>query len=246
MKKLKRLFILTMLLLFGVTNIHALDGNVILKKVKDKEYSKDGYSEMIMYIYDDKDNDNDYRTVQAVGFSRGSDDSYTEFVYPNSINGMKMLVLENDNIWVFFPSTGRTRKIAEHTKNSSIKGVGGDFNYEDMSMDYTKKYNAKIKSQNKKQWTLILKPKVSNVVYEKIILYVNKKDYSVSQVDMYDDSEHVKSLFLYDYKTIKGVHVPSSMVMMNYENDTKTEIISQNIKVNIGVDEKYFSPSYLE
>ena len=61
---------------------------------------------------------------------------------------------------VYFPSTGRVRKIASKSKDQSIQGVGGDFSYEDLSAGkWEKKYDFRIASTTDKQWVLAGTPK---------------------------------------------------------------------------------------
>ena len=247
LKKSSILSLIILISVFALSNFaFASKGDNILKKSEKIGTPKTSYAVSTMYVYKDA-KVNDYRKVKSKGYAKGSDYQFSEFIYPKSVGGMRMLN-KNDDIWIYFPSTGRIRKIAESAKKQSIKGVGGDFSYDDLSTTkYSKKYNAKIKKTMKKGWILTLIPKKGkSTTYSKIEV-VMSKDYRIIKSKMFDEnSKHIKTLYFKNYKTIKGYKIPFKLIMYNHKKISKTLVVTNKIKVNIKVKNSYFNPDRLE
>jgi len=165
-----------------------------------------------------------------------------EFISPKSIKGLRILSKVGDQ-WIYFPSTGRVRKIAAKSKKESVKGVGGDFSYEDLGGGtLEEKYNITILRNEADQWVLEGTPKEESV-YSKIILFVNKSDYLVPKIEFYTPGEgHYKDLIQSDVKVMNGKEMPTVMTMMNYDKESKTIVIIHEAQYDVPIDEKYFNP----
>jgi len=125
----------------------------ILRLVEEKNATTTSVSRTGMFVYPDA-GANEYRSYEMIGYSQGDDDSYMSFVAPRSIRGMSILS-KGDDLWIFFPSTGRVRKIAGRAKDQSIQGVGGDFSYEDMSAGkLSERYDFTITDDSDEYWLL--------------------------------------------------------------------------------------------
>ena len=83
------------------------------------------------------------------------------YVCPNLVKGTGFLMV-GDEIWAYFPETGRTRKIASHAKRSKIMGF--DFTYEDMSINrYSEKFKAVSMKTTDKSFILTVVSKKGSV-----------------------------------------------------------------------------------
>ncbi|NJL73280.1 MAG: outer membrane lipoprotein-sorting protein [Candidatus Competibacteraceae bacterium] len=100
------------------------DALAIVRRVDAKQHSATSRMEMIMTTYPNLAIESDKREFVVLSYSRGDDENYNEFLEPRSIRGLRILGKGDDN-WVYFPSTGRTRKIAGKSKKESVQGVGG-------------------------------------------------------------------------------------------------------------------------
>ncbi len=241
MKKVKLMFIaITMFVL--LQNAFTISGNAVLRKVDIAMISKSSRAFVIMKVYTGYDS---YRTVKIKSYTLGSNMSYSEYVYPKNIAGMKYLS-RGDNIWMYYPKTGRVRKLPEHMEKRPVSGVGGDFAAQDMkNVKYSTKYTAKIKKTNSDKYVLVANGRGKGT-YKKLVLYVNKSNYVPVQIDYYNDyGRKFKTLFMKNVVKINGVWFAKKLVMKSYERDAKTVIEMKAVKVNIRVNRKYFSVSNL-
>jgi len=241
--------ILSFFLLFilgTINTVYPITANDILKKIDNLGNYKTSMAKLAMVIYPRIDNSKEYRIIKMIGYSKGKDNSYYKYVYPNSVKGMKMLS-RADDIWMFFPSTGRKRKIASYNKKQTVEGVGGDFSYQDMTMgDYAKDYSSKILNDKNDTWTLELIPLQKDHAYKKLKVTVIKSNYRVTQIKYYDEDGFLKSLFLTSYKKIKSYDIPMTMLMINYRSKSKTIIKIVDLRIDVNISNKYFDADKLE
>lgn len=214
----------------------------IIRKVDAKAAIKTSVAKLSMQIYPYMHDKSNFREMKVIAYGRGTEDSYMEFVSPKSIQGLRILSKGGDQ-WVFFPSTGRVRKIAAKAKKESVQGVGGDFSYEDLSGGtLEEKYNVRILSSDNKQWVLEGLPKTESS-YSKIVLYVNKNDYLVPKIEFFTPEDgHCKDLLQSDVKIISGKEMPTVMTMLNLKKESKTVVIVHEAQYDIAIDEKFFNP----
>jgi len=230
--------------LFVLEAVASEDVIFIIKKVDEKNNIETSIAKMSMLIYPDVDDKDNRRILKVIAYSKGDEDSYMEFISPKTIKGLRILSKGGDQ-WVYFASTGRVRKIAGKSKKKSVKGVGGDFSYEDLSGGtLEEKYTFKILKNESDKWTLEGKPKDSDSSYTKIIIHVNKSDYTVPKIEFYTEEEgHYKDLIQSDIKTISGREVPTQLTMINYDKESKTVVIIHDAEYDIKIDDKYFNPT---
>jgi hypothetical protein len=196
---LTEIFFITAVQSFAQDN--ALD---IIRKVDELAKTNTSVSKMSMLTYPYAEDNANYREMQVLAYGKGDDNSYMEFITPKSIQGLRILSLEGDQ-WVYFPSTGRVRKIAAKSKDQSVQGVGGDFSYEDLgggSME--ENYTFNIAKSDAKSWTLEGIP-IKESSYSKVIVTVLKENYQTPKIEYYTTADgHKKDLIMEDYKTISG------------------------------------------
>jgi len=162
------------------------------------------------------------RSFKQWGMNMGSR-SVSKFA-SGFIKGMTMLSLnDGDEIWVYFPSSGRTRRLASHAKNSSV--AGSDFSYNDMSnTKYSIKYRAKKVSEKGDYFTLELYPKKpSTDQYSKLKIWIRKDNYVPKKILYFNkDKEKYKLLTIDKIKTINSIITPMHFTMKNLESGSET------------------------
>ena len=216
----------------------------IIKKMEEMNQTDSSKTEMSMLIYPDVYDKDDYRLMKVLSYSRGEDNSYMVFLSPKTIKGLSILSKGGEQ-WVYFPSTGRVRKIAGQSKKKSVKGVGGDFTYEDMGGgSFEEDYTFTLNKTGDTQWVIEGLPKDEDSSYTKIIVYVNKKDYLMDKVEYYTEDEgHYKDLIMKDYKKMNGKLMPSKIIMANLSKESMTVIITHTAEYDVDIDDKYFNPT---
>jgi hypothetical protein len=100
-------------------------------------------------------------------------------------------------MWLYIPNVGKPIRI---TSMQSV--VGGVFNNSDiMRLDYSVEYDATILEQNESEYILNLIAKTKTVAYDKLKMWVDKKNTMVSKVECYAASGTlIKTL---EFKNIK-------------------------------------------
>ncbi|MBN2600740.1 MAG: outer membrane lipoprotein-sorting protein [Candidatus Marinimicrobia bacterium] len=239
---MKQAIILIVILLFAFSLSAEDDALAIIRKVDELSKTSSSIAKMSMLTFPYSEDNSNYRDMKVLAYGKGEDDSYMEFISPKSVQGLRILSHKGDQ-WVYFPSTGRVRKIAAKSKDQSVQGVGGDFSYEDLgSGSMIEKYTYKILSSDKDSWTLEGIP-TEESAYSKIIITINKNTYMTPKIEYYTPEDgHKKDLVSEDYKTISGKLMPTKMTMTNLIKQSKTVVLIHEAEYDIPIDDKYFNP----
>jgi len=198
MYKNKFSFFLILLLMSSVIGAQENDtnktkGNEILKKVDENlmPVSYESYRKIINEEPDGSKKEFIFFTVK-----KGKDKVAMLYVSPASEKGRATLRL-GDNMWLYIPNVGKPIRI---TSMQSV--VGGIFNNADiMRLDYSVEYDATISEQNESGYILNLQARTKTVAYDKLKMWVDKKNMMVLKVECYAASGTlIKSL---EFKNIK-------------------------------------------
>jgi outer membrane lipoprotein-sorting protein len=169
-------------------------GNEILKKVDENlmPVSFESYRKLINEEPDGSKKEFIFFTVK-----KGKDKVAMLYISPASEKGRATLRL-GDNMWLYIPNVGKPIRI---TSMQSV--VGGVFNNADiMRLDYSVEYDATILEQNKSEYILNLKAKTQTVAYDKLKMWVDKKNIMAAKVECYAASGTlIKTL---EFKNVKN------------------------------------------
>lgn len=245
---LNRLVLTVLILAGGLLGTYARlaaeeDAVAILRRVEEKQAAETSVSLMGMFIYPDA-GAGEYRSYEILAYAKGDDDSYMTFNTPRSIKGLTILS-KGDDQWIFFPSTGRVRKIAGKSKDQSIQGVGGDFSYEDLSAGkWEEKYNFTVTpTDTDERWVLEGIPKKESS-YAKVIITIDKEKLMILKIEYYKEDEgRFKDLVMEEIKALDGRQTATRMTMMNYAKNSKTVIVINDARYDVEIDDKYFHPT---
>ncbi len=241
----KRIMTVLAITLLGIGQVlSAEDALSIIRKVDEKQASDTSRTEMVMRTYPDAHDESNYREFAIAGYGRGEDESYMEFLAPRTIKGLKILGKGDDN-WVFFPSTGRVRKIAGKSKGESVQGVGGDFSYEDLGGGkLEEKYSFSILSSGSNEWVLEGATKKEDSVYSKIVITIAMSNYLPTKIEYYTTKDgHLKDLVMNEVKMIDGRETATRILMMNIKKESKTLVILKAARYGISVPENLLNPN---
>ena len=159
------------------SDINETKGNEILKKVDENlmPVSFESYRKLINEEPDGSKKEFIFFTVK-----KGKDKVAMLYVSPASEKGRATLRL-GDNMWLYIPNVGKPIRI---TSMQSV--VGGVFNNADiMRLDYSVEYDATILEQNTSEYVLNLKANSRTVAYDKLKMWVDKKNIMVTKVECY-------------------------------------------------------------
>ncbi|MBI4799528.1 MAG: outer membrane lipoprotein-sorting protein [Desulfarculus sp.] len=129
---------------------------------------------------------------------KDKDKIVTLFLAPASDNGRATLRL-GENMWLFIPNVGKPIRI---TSLQSV--VGGVFNNADiMRLDYHVEYDVAELAEEGGQHLLFLKAKTNQVAYDKLKMWVEKKDLMPVRVECYSATGLlIKTLYFKDVKDL--------------------------------------------
>ena len=173
---------------------------------------------------------------------KDKDKIVTLFVSPASEEGRATLRL-GDNMWLYIPNVGKPIRI---TSLQSV--VGGVFNNADiMRLDYGVEYDVTTLEEDQGQYLLDLKAKTGAVAYDRLKMWVLKKELAPARIECYAATGMlIKTLYFKDTKDIgDGVVRPAVM-----ETDSplykgyKSIMISADLKKN-SLSDEVFTLNYL-
>ena len=237
------LFVLSVM--FFTVNGFSETGNDWLKKVEATiNAPKDKVSEGTMILID---KDGTQKTRKMKMWQKGEDKKLDRFLSPADVKGVSLLSLSDDEMYLYMPAFHKIRRIASSAKNESFMGT--DFTYDDMNMNkLSDKYNAKILKEDANTVTLELTPKPGkDVSYSKEIMVVNKKNDLAEKVEFYNKGrEKEKVLTADETKKVGKYWTITKMTMENILNNHKTQIITEDLKFDVGLPNKLFTKRMLK
>ena len=185
----------------------------------------------------------------------GGEKTVMRYTAPSRVRGQSTLMLNHaDEIWVYFPRTGRVRKLATHARYQKMEG--SDFTYEDMGSGDTfiEDFSPELIGLDKKCDTecyyleLTRRPD-SRSAYSRLLIWARVTDFMPLLIDYFteDSSElPVKRLFQSDISMVDGVPTAGRMEMHNLLDNTVTIMETDSIRYNLDIPEDFFTTRNLQ
>ncbi len=191
------------------------------------------------------------REKEFLGYTRGKDYAYIEFTAPARDKGTRFLKIGRE-MWMYLPSVEKATRIAGHMLRQSL--MGSDFSYDDVTENRSlnELYNAEITGidtiDGRECYILELFAKVEEVNYYTRKIWVDKSIYIPVKAELYAKSgKLMKEVYNSEFKKIGTRTYPTKTRMVNrLRQNTFTELILKEIKLDIQIPEKIFTKSYLE
>lgn len=236
MKKTRN-FVLIALVMLSTTVTFGQDALSILKKVDNLSTSSDDYTQNVEITLIDKNNKKQVR--KGLILQKGEDKRVFRFTSPSAYKGVSFLSLPNDIMYLYMPAYGKERRIASSIKNQKFAGT--DMSYEDLeAKDYAIKYKPVLKSSTGTTYVLELTPKTKSV-YSKVILTVNKADYSPKAAEFYNKGgKKVKTSDFNFAKQGKNWYI-KSMKVTDLKTKHSTSMKSTSVKFNQNLSDDLFT-----
>jgi len=191
------------------------------------------------------------REKEFQGYALGKEFTYMEFIAPARDKGTRFLKI-NDEIWIFIPSIEKSTKIAGHMLRQNM--MGSDFSYDDVAENrklqdlYNVDFIGIDTIDDRECYQLELTAKVPEVNYYFRKMWVAKESYIPVKVELYAKSgKLLKEMTVIDFKKIGKRNYPTRVKMINkLRQDTYTELVIEDIEIDIQIPEKIFTKAYLE
>jgi outer membrane lipoprotein-sorting protein len=240
--------ILASLILVAATQAWAIDGNEVLAKV-DAVFSapRDGTSKAVMTLIDRDGSQKERQLRVWTRYFKDKDDwSITKFIYPPEVRDLGFLSLADDKMYLYLPAFDKVRRIASHTRKESF--AGSDLSNDDLSTGkYTNHYTAQIKQETENEYVIELTRKPgSDRIYPKVTAWVNKQDFYVTKMDLFDESLELWKTYQAENKKIQGYWTATEMKMRDVRKDHQTILRIEDPKFDVGLQDDIFSERNLK
>ncbi len=239
--------VIAMLLALAVTGPHLLHADEsaldIITRVDTDRQPRTTRSEMTLRVYADAQSDRVSREFRLLTMTRNDQESYTEFLSPANIAGIRLLQTA-DTMLVFFPSTGRVRRITGRARTGSVGGVGGDFTYEDIdAAPLGERFTGfQLIDESATKWTICAVPVAEGSAYDRVVLHIDKNRAAVAQIDYYAGGEQVKRMETTGFTSVVGRSVPTEFSMVNLKADSRSVLRIDDLEWNIFLRDRHFDP----
>jgi outer membrane lipoprotein-sorting protein len=191
------------------------------------------------------------REKRFTGHAEGKERAYMEFTYPARDKGTRFLKIE-DEMWMYLPSVEKATKIAGHMLRQSM--MGSDFSYDDIAENeklielYDVALSGTDSIAEQECYVLELTANVPEITYYSRKLWVDKNRYVTLKAELYAKSgKLMKEITVSEFRSIGRYRFPTSIRMVNkLRRDTYTELVLENIKLDIKIPDRIFTKAYLE
>ena len=221
----------------------ALTGDEILQKMDENMTFKSRIANGTMTIHRPGQSD-EVKSLRM--WTRGWDDSYSEFLAPARDKGIKYLKLK-DNLYMYLPRTEKVVKISGHLLRQSL--MDSDFSYEDMLearallADYQVRIDKEETLDGQPCWVLELTAKRPGLAYYRRRLWVAKTTFVSVRAERYAQSGVLlRVMTTAKPVTYGGRHYPTVMTMQDkLKKGTSTTLELTNIKFDADIPGSLFS-----
>ena len=171
-----------------------------------------------------------------------------EFLAPGDVRGMRFLVMDVDQMYVYMPAYKKVRRVASHVKSQGF--MGSAYTQDAMSLtQFGETFTGELVGQDDQTWTLELtkKPDVS-YSYPKLVVKIRKDIHQPSYVAYYNDKGvKVRSESREGFQCKQNLCNPRKMTMLDHtRGDLKSVMVQREWKPNTGIGESMFTVRSLQ
>lgn len=234
---------LFLLLTFLSVNAVAQDATAIVRKADEKMRGQS--SEATITIKTIRPSWQREMTIKT--WMKGNDLATILILSPAKDKGVVFLKRKKE-VWNWLPTLEKTIKLPPSMMSQSWMGT--DFTNDDLVKESSiiHDYDHRLSGDTILAGiscfvvTLIPKPEAS-VVWGKVILYIDKKDYLQLQAKFFDeDGQLINSMTGHDFSVMDGRYIPTRFEMVPADKPSqKTVLIYKEIKFNTAIEDNFFS-----
>ena len=175
---------------------------------------------------------------------------------PASRKGLAVLMIESDalepKMYLYVPDLKRSRRVTGKQLATSMMGT--DFSYEEFSHFQNTAADAHTKRVDDQTVNDILTyvfettPSSEDPVYNRILTYVDQARCVPLQTQFYSVNGELSKELVATIEEIKAVgdrHVPHLVTMHDRKKNTRTELLVENVEIDVDLSDAIFSPKRL-
>lgn len=242
---MKKFYLFT--ILFSFCNLNSQTPKEIIKIADERLRGSSSYTEMTITIVRPKWE----KKMKLKSWSKGTDYSVSLVTSPAKEKGSVFLKRKKE-AWNYLPTIERIIKLPPSMMTQNWMGT--DFTNDDlikqssMVVDYTHKIIGTEIIENLTCWKIELIPtEEASVVWGKLIVWVDKKDYMQLKTEFYDeDLEIVNKMVGSNIKKFNNKKLPSKLEYFPLDDEGNKTVIEYKIwNFNVSIPENYFSTQYV-
>ena len=220
----------------------------IVKTADEKFRGKSSYAELTISIIRSKWS----KEMKMKAWAEGSDHSVSVITSPAKEKGIIFLMRKKE-VWNYLHTIDRTIKFPPSMMLQNWMGT--DLTNDDlvkqssMITDYDKKIIGEEEKEGYPCWKIELIPKENAaVVWGKIIIWIDKKEYMQMQTDFYDEDDFlVNQMIASEVKTFGSKILPSKLTVVPVDKPGQSTVIYyEQWKFDINIPEQYFTTNYMK
>ena len=224
------------------------DAKEVMKKVDEKMRGKTSKAEMTIQIVRPTWS----REIKMKTWSKGTQYALITITAPAKEKGTVYLKREKE-VWNWIPSIERIIKLPPSMMSQSWMGT--DFTNDDLVKessvinDYTHSFEKDSVIEKKDCYKIKLTPKPeSAVVWGKILIWVDKKDYIELRAEFYDEEGIlISTMQNSDIKMLGGRLLPGKVEMTPADKkEQKTVMIYNSILFDQAIEDDFFAPENMK
>lgn len=187
--------------------------------------------------------------VKVIALQDGEGRSLTRFTKPKREKGISLLTFthsrDEDEQWIYLPSTKRIKKIASSSKSASFRG--SDFSFEDLAAQDSSKFDFQLLKKEscgaENCYVLERTPIVNSSSYSKAQLWIDMEHYRLHKALFYSKEDTpVKQLTTSNYQLHDNKYwKPDFILMKQLNNDRSTTLEVLEVEFNTQLQENEFS-----
>ncbi len=183
---------------------------------------------------------------ELVLLQKGSDKRLVRFLSPADQKGIAFLSLPNDNLTMYMPAFGRTRRVAGHVKHTNFAGT--DYTYEDMeAKKYMDKYVPSLLRDAGNVYVLELKTRDGiRSDYSKLHMTIRKSDNYPLKIDYFDRrGNNVKRMTSQQIRDVSGYKIAHRTIMEDLRGGSKTIMEIKSAEFDNNLSDDIFTERYM-
>jgi outer membrane lipoprotein-sorting protein len=151
---------------------------------------------------------------------------------------------KDDDQWIYLPALRRVKRISSDSKDDYF--MGSDFTYDDLGERHPDEDNHKLlrteSFKGEKCYVVESRPKDPDYMYSKTVTWIIKGKWIGLKKKFYDeDGDFLKELHVKEYNQQNGIWIILNSVMKNVQKDHKTVMEYENVELNTGIRDAYFT-----
>ncbi len=248
----KLIFILV--IIFALTiNVFAqetLTGLDVIQKVYDRSSGNDQEGELTMTLTNSRGDQRVRKIKQFVKDFGAEEKKIMFFLSPADVRLTSFMnwsydeAGRDDDQWIYLPALKKVKRISSDSKSDSF--MGSDFTYDDLGDRHPSEDDHKLLREEKFNgedcYVVESIPKEEEYMYSRTVTWIIKDKWIGLKKEFYDeDEEFLKTLTVEEYEKIKDYWIILHSQMHNIQKDHTTDMLLENLKVDIGVPGSRFT-----